>query len=209
VDILKQYFPGIDENKQSQFKQLESLYLHWNAQINLISRKDIEEIAIHHFLHSLSLAKLVTFKKGTRIMDLGTGGGFPGIPLAIFFPEVDFVLLDSIGKKIMVVNEITLDLQLKNVQALKMRAEEWKGSAFDFVVSRAVAPIETLWTWAAPKINTKHQNALPNGLLALKGGNVKLECRSLPKGVHYEIIPVTDFFKHPWFEEKFIVYVQK
>ena len=190
---------------------LEPLYREWNARINVISRQDIEHLAVHHILHSLAIAKVFTFKEGAQLLDLGTGGGFPGIPLAIFFPEVQFVLVDGTGKKIRVVQEVSAALQLKNVQAIHGRAEEIKmPGCFDYVLSRGVAPLDKLMLWSQPLLRKQHRHAYPNGLIALKGGNLQSEIAALPgKGKEYtEIFPISRMFSEPFFEEKFVVYVQ-
>jgi len=206
--ILK-YFPNLDELQTERFSKLPQIYQEWNAQINVISRKDIEHIMLHHVLHSLAIAKLTTFKKGTRVMDLGTGGGFPGIPLAILYPEVSFLLIDGTGKKIKVVQEVCEALGLTNVTAIQKRAEELKGQTFDFVISRAVAELPLLWLWSKPLIHTNHKNALPNGLIALKGGNLKEEIKAMHKSDEVDLTSITQYIKEPYFEEKYIVYVQR
>lgn len=206
--ILK-YFPNLTDLQKQQFSALPALYEEWNAMINVISRKDIDQLMLHHVLHSLAIAKMTSFKPGTTILDLGTGGGFPGIPLAIMFPQVEFLLVDGTGKKIKVVQEVTQALELKNVEAIQKRAEEIKGRTFDFVVSRAVAELPTLWLWSKPLIHTQHKNGLPNGLLALKGGNLKAELKAMPKRYEAETTKIIKYFLDPFFEEKYIVYVQR
>jgi 16S rRNA (guanine527-N7)-methyltransferase len=206
-EILK-YFPHLTDVQKQQFEQLLPLYKEWNEKINVISRKDIDNMYIHHVLHSLAIAKVVTFKEGAEILDLGTGGGFPGIPLAILYPSVSFLLVDSIGKKIKVVQEIAAALGLKNVEAKHIRAEEIKNRKFDFVVTRAVASLDKLVQWSFSLIKKQHVHALPNGLLALKGGNMKDEIKALGKGHYAEVNQITKFFKVSYFEEKAVVYVQ-
>ena len=172
MDLILKYFPDLTEEQKWQFAALYDLYLDWNSKINVISRKDIENLYEHHVLHSLGIAKVIRFRPGTQIMDLGTGGGFPGIPLAILFPEVQFHLVDSIGKKVRVASEIANSIGLKNVTFRHARAEEEKGK-FDFVVSRAVMPLTDLLKIIRKNISPKQQNALPNGLICLKGANWK------------------------------------
>jgi len=208
MELLLKYFPDLSETQIAHFQQLAPLYQDWNEKINLISRKDIEFLYDHHVLHSLAIAKVVSFKPGAAVLDIGTGGGFPGIPLAILFPETKFTLIDSIGKKIMVVQDIIEKLGLENVTAQKIRAEELKGARFDFVVSRAVAELNLLSAWSLRLISNKQQHSIPNGLIALKGGNVKNEIRALPRGSYAEMQPLSDFFKEPYYLEKYAVYVQ-
>jgi 16S rRNA (guanine527-N7)-methyltransferase len=208
MDNILSYFPNLSLKQQEQLAQLGPLYLEWNQKINVISRKDIDNLYVHHVLHSLAIAKVINFKPGSRVLDLGTGGGFPGIPLAILFPETEFVLIDGIRKKITVVNEIAAALGLSNVEGLQQRAEERKGRSFDFVVTRAVALLEKLVPWSMHLIKEEQQHALPNGLIALKGGRVKEEVKALARGTYAEIYPIDDFFKEPFFEEKSVVYVQ-
>ncbi len=208
MELVNKYFPNLDPTQRSRFEQLGPLYEDWNQKINLISRKDIEFLYDHHILHSLAIAKVVAFKPGAEVLDIGTGGGFPGIPLAILFPETHFTLIDGTGKKIMVVQDIADRLQLTNVTARHVRAEELKGARFDFVVSRAVAELAQLAMWGLRLIKDKQQHALPNGLIALKGGNVKQEIQGLPRGAYAEMQPLSDFFQESYYEEKFAVYVQ-
>lgn len=207
MESILRYFPDLTELQLEQFRQLEPLYREWNDKINVISRKDIDNLYEHHILHSLSIAKVVQFKPKARVLDLGTGGGFPGIPLAILFPETSFTLIDGTRKKITVVTEVAQAIGLNNVTALHVRAEELKGQ-FDFVVTRAVALLEKLVPWSFRLIKEKQQHALPNGLLALKGGKMREEIKALGRGSYVEVFPITDFFEVPYFEEKSIVYVQ-
>ena len=198
------YFPQLSEVQQQQFAELDALYRDWNAKINVISRKDIDNLYEHHILHSLGIAQIIRFTPGSRIMDLGTGGGFPGIPLAILFPEVHFHLVDSIGKKVRVAGEIAQAIRLKNVTTAHERAEEEKGK-FDFVVSRAVMPLADLVKIIRKNIASKQQNALPNGLICLKGGELERETNPLKSRTH--LTNLSDYFKEPFFETKKVVYV--
>lgn len=207
MDSIKQYFPDLSEHQLDQFRQLGPLYREWNEKINVISRKDIDNLYEHHVLHSLAIARVVQFKPKARILDLGTGGGFPGIPLAILFPETSFTLVDGTRKKITVVTEVAEAIGLSNVTARHIRVEELKGQ-FDFVVTRAVARLEKLVPWSFRLIKEKQQHGLPNGLLALKGGSMQEEIKALGRGAYTEVFPLTDFFDIPYFLEKSVVYVQ-
>ncbi|MBP3943106.1 16S rRNA (guanine(527)-N(7))-methyltransferase RsmG [Sphingobacteriaceae bacterium WQ 2009] len=205
VDIIFKYFPKITETQKQQFAELATLYPHWNSQINVISRKDIESLYLHHVLHSLGIAKFVgEFTAGTRILDVGTGGGFPGIPLAIMFPEVQFHLVDSIGKKIKVVREVAAALGLKNVEADHIRAEQIEDK-YDFVVSRAVTRLADFTPWIRNKFERKDKNAIPNGILYLKGGDLSEEIKDAK--LRAELHSLTDFFEEDFFETKYVVYV--
>ncbi|MBO4660246.1 MAG: 16S rRNA (guanine(527)-N(7))-methyltransferase RsmG [Prevotella sp.] len=201
--ILK-YFPELTEEQRMQMAQLDALYRDWNAKINVISRKDIDNLYEHHVLHSLAIAKTLHFKPDTKVLDFGTGGGFPGIPLAIMFPEVRFKLIDGTGKKILVASEIAKALGLKNVIAEQRRGEEEKGK-YDFVVSRAVMPLPDLVKIVKKNIAKQQQNAMPNGLLVLKGGNLDAEIHNFRRVV--EVIPVDMFFDEEWFREKNVIYL--
>ncbi len=203
VKIIQHYFPNLSALQTEQLVQLESLYLDWNSKINVISRKRMDNFYEVHVLHSLSIAKWIQFKDNTKIMDLGTGGGFPGIPLAILFPNCHFLLVDSVGKKITVVNSIIETLQLKNVSAVKNRAEHIS-QKFDFVITRAVAKTKNLLQWSNQKINTTSFNDKSNGLIALKGGELSEEL----KGVKAEVINIQVYFKEDFFETKKIVFVE-
>jgi 16S rRNA (guanine527-N7)-methyltransferase len=208
---LYAYFDALSEVQQQQFQALPELYQSWNEKINLISRQDMDNLVERHILHALAIAKCISFKPGTKVLDLGTGGGFPGIPLSILFPEVEFLLIDGTGKKIAVVQDILQHLQLTNASALHTRAEDLgMPKKFDFVVSRAVAPLDKLLQWSRPLLSQKHKNAYPNGLFALKGGDLKTEIQALPgKGSAYtECIPISSFFSESFFKEKWVVYVQ-
>jgi len=208
MELIQQYFPNLTEQQQEQFRQLGPLYQDWNQKINVISRKDIDNIYEHHVFHSLAIAAVIRFRANSEILDLGTGGGFPGIPLAILFPETKFTLIDGTLKKIKVVKAVIEALGLKNVEAMQMRAEELKKRRFDFIVTRAVARLPQLVQWSERLLKSKHVHPLPNGLVALKGGRVQEEIKELPKGSYAEVYPIQDFFQEPYFEEKFVVYVQ-
>jgi 16S rRNA (guanine527-N7)-methyltransferase len=207
METLLQYFPKLSEKQQQQFEQLGPLYREWNDKINVISRKDIDNLYAHHILHSLGIVNVVKFRTGAKILDLGTGGGLPGIPLAIFYPNVQFTLIDGTRKKIKVVQEIIDALGLENAEAKHIRAEELK-DRFDFVTCRAVASLEKLVPWTQRLLRREERHALPNGLLTLKGGALKEEIKALGKGVYVELFPLSDFFKDEYYEEKYVVYVQ-
>ncbi len=200
--LLLKYFPNLNSNQLNNFSKLEELYRYWNERINVISRKDIDHLFVHHILHSLSIAKIISFKDGTRIIDIGTGGGFPGIPLAIFFPHVDYLLVDSIGKKITVVKEIASALKLENVTAVKSRAEDVDATC-DFVVSRAVASISDMYKWTKHLVNPGGINTMKNGWIFLKGGDLEKEIIEVNQPVIE--IDISTFFKEEFFETKKIV----
>ena len=203
-DIIRTYFPQICDEQQRQFDALGDLYLDWNAKINVISRKDIDNLYEHHVLHSLAIAKVVNFRPDTAILDFGTGGGFPGIPLAILFPECHFKLIDGTGKKIRVAQEVANAIGLKNCQPVHLRGEEEKGK-YDFVVSRAVMPLPDLVKIVKKNIGKKQQNALPNGVLCLKGGDLQAELRPFYKIV--ETTDISNFFTEEWFKGKHVIYL--
>lgn len=205
MKLITTYFTDLSEEQLEQFAMLDSLYKEWNAQINVISRKDIDELYLKHVLHSLAIAKVVHFKDGTRILDVGTGGGFPGIPLAILYPNCQFVLVDSIGKKIKVVNEIADRLGLANVKAYHQRAEDISGQ-FDFVVTRAVTRIANFLPWVKGKLLPNGEHELKNGILFLKGGDLAEEIEESNKKV--EIFPISNFFKEDFFETKVVAYTR-
>ena len=205
MEKIKKYFSSISEEQERQFAQLKPLYEEWNNKINVISRKDMDNFYEHHVLHSLAITSEIKFKEGSRILDLGTGGGFPGIPLAIMFPDVTFKLIDRTGKKIRVVNEVANAIGLKNVTAEQLAGEEEKG-LYDFVVSRAVMPLPDLMRIVRKNISRKNQhNSLPNGLICLKGGNVDEEVRPFKNIV--SVIEIHDTFEEEWFKEKHLIYV--
>lgn len=204
MDLILNYFPDLTEEQRRQFAALYDLYIDWNAKINVISRKDIENLYEHHVLHSLGIAKIINFRAGTSVMDLGTGGGFPGIPLAILFPESRFHLVDSIGKKIRVGTEVANAIGLKNITFRHARGQEEKG-LFDFVVSRAVMPLADLLDIIRKNIAKKQQNVLPNGLICLKGG--ELERETMPVKNKTLMYNLSDYFKEEFFETKKVVYV--
>ena len=204
ADIILKYFPQLSEEQQRQFEALDALYRDWNAKINVISRKDIDNLYEHHVLHSLAIAKVINFRPGTEILDFGTGGGFPGIPLAILFPECSFKLIDGTGKKIRVAQEVAQAIGLKNCHPEHLRGEEEKGK-FDFVVSRAVMPLPDLVKIVRKNISKTQRNALPNGVICLKGGDLQAELRPF-----YKIVETTDIgtlFKEEWFKEKNVIYL--
>ena len=203
-DIILKYFPDLTEKQIAQFSQLFDLYSYWNAQINVISRKDIEELYERHVLHSLGIAKVCTFKAGESVLDVGTGGGFPGIPLAILFPETNFHLVDSIGKKIKVVKEVASALGLDNLQADHLRAEQIK-SKFNFVISRAVTRLGEFYPWIQGKFKKDSINAIPNGILYLKGGDLEEEIKE--SKLKAELYPLSAYFEEDFFDTKFVVYV--
>ncbi|MGM0549830.1 MAG: 16S rRNA (guanine(527)-N(7))-methyltransferase RsmG [Bacteroidota bacterium] len=205
ISMLETYFPHLTPLQKEQFGKISSLYTYWNERINVVSRKDIDNLMVKHVLHSLSIAKVISFAPGTRVLDVGTGGGFPGIPLAILFPDCTFHLVDSIAKKIHVVEEVATALELKNVTAEQKRAEKLKGS-YHFVVSRAVTEFNRFYAWTQQRINRKdHFNPLPNGILYLKGGDLTEEMQRFTNRVSY--YPISDFFEAPFFETKKVVYV--
>jgi len=204
MNTILKYFPKLTEEQRWQFEQLLPLYQEWNSKINVVSRKDIDNIYLHHVLHSLAIAKMVRFRAGTNVLDIGTGGGFPGIPLAIMFPESRFTLIDRTGKKIAVVREITKEIRLANVEAYQRAGEEERGY-YDFVVSRAVMPLPDLVKIVRKNIKKSQQNALPNGVICLKGGDISAEIAPFRR-----IVDVTDIhtiFTEDWFEQKYIIYV--
>jgi 16S rRNA (guanine527-N7)-methyltransferase len=204
MEIIQKYFPELTDTQKEQFMALYDLYTDWNSKINVISRKDITNLYEHHVLHSLGIAKVINFRPGTEIMDLGTGGGFPGIPLAIMFPDTHFHLVDSIGKKVKVATEIASAIGLKNVTTRHCRAEEEK-QLFDFVVSRAVMPLTDLLKIIRKNIRKEHINALPNGLICLKGGELQNEV--LPVKHQTVMYDLKDYFEEEFFETKKVVYV--
>lgn len=204
MELILKYFPNLTDEQKRQFAALYDLYIDWNAKINVISRKDIENLYEHHVLHSLGIAKIINFRAGSSIMDLGTGGGFPGIPLAILFPECKFHLVDSIGKKVRVATEVANAIGLKNTTFRHARAQEEK-ALFDFVVSRAVMPLTDLVDIIKKNIAKEQHNALPNGLICLKGG--ELERETMPVKNKTMISDLNQYFKEPFFETKKVVYV--
>lgn len=202
--LISHYFPQLTERQKDQFAQLGNLYREWNDKINVISRKDVDNLYVNHVLHSLGIAKVMEFKSGASVLDVGTGGGFPGIPLAILFPETKFHLVDSIGKKITVVNAVAEAVGLRNVKAEQIRAEQIKAK-YDFVVSRAVTRMKEFYGWVNNKIKSESVHTLDNGILYLKGGDLDEEMSELKK--RYSMYDLTDYFKEEFFETKKVVYL--
>jgi 16S rRNA (guanine527-N7)-methyltransferase len=207
MDIILKYFSDFTERQVQQFSALQALYTDWNNKINVISRKDIDSLYLKHVLHSLAIATIIDFKPGTQIIDVGTGGGFPGIPLAIYFPEVHFHLVDSIGKKLKVVEAVKGELNLSNITTQHTRAEEIKDRQFEFVITRAVAPLKDLWYWSNRMIEKKSRNTLLNGLISLKGGDLGQEISE--SGLRPKMISIEEVFPEEFFKEKFILHVAK
>ena len=205
MEQLFNYFPTLRQEQHSQFEKMYDLYVDWNAQINVISRKDIESFYTRHVLHSLAIAKYICFCPGTRVFDVGTGGGFPGIPLAVFFPEVEFHLIDSIGKKIKVIDAVVESLALQNVTTHNKRMEAIPLRA-DFVVCRAVAPMQTLVNWTGDKFEATSKNSHPNGFICLKGGDLVEELKAFPKAQQFAL---KEYFTDPFFETKKLVYLPR
>ena len=208
MEAILKYFTDLSEKQLSQLEQLQPLYAEWNEKINVVSRKDVDQIYEHHILHSLSVAKLIKLKGGAEILDLGTGGGLPGIPLAILFPETKFTLIDARSKKITVVSDLIHQLKLDNAKAIHGRAEELK-TQYDFVLARAVTAIDKLYAWSLRLIHTNQVHSIPNGLIAFKGGHIDEEMKLLPKEVYWEKHVISDYFDEPYYQEKFLVYVQR
>lgn len=211
LELIERYFSDFTTVQIEQFRQLEALYKEWNAKINVISRKDIDHLYLHHVLHSLSIAAIADFQPGTKVLDAGCGGGFPGVPLAIFFPEVNFLLADSIGKKLKVVEEVCAAIGIKNIKTAHTRVEELKKNHFHFAVSRAVAPLKELWSWCSPLIKKRlpadPENPLQHGLICLKGGDLTVEIAE--SGLRPRMMPISGIFPEPYFEEKYILHVTK
>ncbi len=204
MDIILKYFPDLSEKQRGQYIALNDLYHEWNSKINVISRKDIDALYEHHVLHSLAIAKSIRFRPGTKVLDLGTGGGFPGIPLAIMFPETRFKLIDGTGKKILVVKEVAKAIGLENCEAEQLRGENESGK-YDFVVSRAVMPLPDLVKLVKKNIGNTQHNSLPNGLLCLKGGNVAEEVKPF-KNIA-DITDISTIFNEEWFKQKYLIYI--
>lgn len=204
MEEILHYFPELSDLQRQQFAALYDLYSDWNSKINVISRKDIENIYLHHVLHSLAIGKMIHFKNDTKILDFGTGGGFPGIPLAILFPECQFKLIDGTGKKIRVATEVANAIGLKNVTLEHLRGEDEKGK-YDFVVSRAVMPLPDLIKIVRKNISKNNFNLLGNGVICLKGGSIEEEMKAYRKTA--EIVPISDVFAEEWFQEKYIIHV--
>jgi 16S rRNA (guanine527-N7)-methyltransferase len=207
MELLTKYFSDFTDKQLQQFAALENLYKEWNEKINVISRKDTGSIYLHHVLHSLTIATAFNFKPGTEIIDIGCGGGFPGIPLAIFFPEVKFRLVDSIAKKLKVVDAVSEAIELKNITTQHTRAEDIKNRKFDFAISRAVAPLKELWIWGKPLLKKENNNHFNNGLICLKGGDLHQEI--FESNTKPRMMSVYDIFPEEYFKEKYMLYVGK
>ncbi len=204
MELIQKYFPNLSNEQQQQFAALDALYRDWNAKINVISRKDIDNLYEHHVLHSLAIGKMIHFRPGTKILDFGTGGGFPGIPLAILFPECQFKLIDGTGKKIRVAQEVCTAIGLKNCQPCHLRGEEEKGK-YDFIVSRAVMPLPDLVKIVRKNMSKEQHNALPNGIICLKGGDLQAELQ--PYRHITQCDELCQWFSEPWFKEKYVIYL--
>lgn len=204
MQIISKYFSSLTETQTKQLSMLQDLYNDWNAKINVISRKDIQQLYEHHVLHSLAIAKFISFKSGTNILDFGTGGGFPGIPLAILFPECQFTLIDGTGKKVRVAQEVATTIDLKNVETKHIRGEEEKGK-YDFVVSRAVMPLPELIKIVRKNISKQQKNVLPNGIICLKGGSLADELKPFSNIV--QVTEISNWFTEEWFQTKQVVYL--
>ena len=207
MDTILKYFSDFTPQQIQQFQALAGLYKDWNEKINVVSRKDIDSIYLHHVLHSLAIAAVADFKEGMDVIDIGCGGGFPGVPLAIFFPEVNFHLVDSIGKKLKVVDGVCEAVGIKNITTQHIRAEEIKGRKFHFGVTRAVAPLKELWQWANPLIRKGHTAELANGLICLKGGDLHMEISD--SNTRPRMLPIYDIFAEEYFKEKYLLHVPK
>lgn len=205
MDIILKYFSDFTPKQVQQFAALGSLYTEWNEKINVISRKDIQSLYENHVLHSLSIAAVANFTAGMQVIDIGTGGGFPGIPLAIFYPEVNFHLVDSIGKKLKVVEAVAGTAGIKNITTQHSRIEDIRNRKFDFAVSRAVASLKELWRWAKPLLKKGNTAAVNNGLICLKGGDLAMEIQE--SGLRPNVVGISELFKEPYFEKKFLLHV--
>lgn len=207
MEIIRKYFDDFSDTQMKQLQQLQGLYGEWNEQINVISRKDIDHLYERHVLHSLSIAAVCPFNEGMRVVDIGTGGGFPGIPLAIFYPGVEFLLVDSIGKKLKVAQNIADTIGLQNVRSVHARMEQLPQQEFDFAVSRAVAPLKELWRWARPYIKKRKSTVLANGLICLKGGDLAQEISE--SGLRPQLWEIEKIFPEPFFNDKYVVWAGK
>lgn len=206
ASIIHKYFSAFTTQQLTQINGLEKVYKEWNQQINVISRKDIDSLYLKHVLHALSIATVYDFAPGTTVIDIGTGGGFPGVPLAIYFPHVSFVLVDSIGKKLKVIDAVCSHLKIENIKTIHSRAEDIKTQKFDVAVSRAVAPLKDLWQWTKPLLRKSKNKDAVNGLISLKGGDLAAEISA--SGLHPQVFEISDIFNEEWFIEKYILYTK-